>query len=86
VILRAPSALTLVKRCAGTLNELDCHLLTYTHDDWNEALARCTRLESLAHASKFAPAAWLGLSQFHTLLGVDVGVVSISTIIAALPL
>jgi hypothetical protein len=42
-------------------------------------------LESLSYASTFAPAAWLGLSQLHTLLDVDVSVVSVATIAAALP-
>jgi hypothetical protein len=82
---KADSALKLVKRCAGTLKELDCPLAC-EEPDWNEALARCTRLESLASAKDFAPAAWLGLSQLHTLLGVCLGDdVSVADIAAALP-
>jgi hypothetical protein len=77
-------ALTVVKQCAGTLKELDCRLFT-KNDEWNEALASCTRLELLTSAATFAPAAWLGLSQLHTLLGVDLAVVSVATIAAALP-
>jgi hypothetical protein len=58
-----------------TLKELDCHLSAYKNDDWSDALARCARFESLAHTSKFALGAWLGLSQLHTLLDVDLSVV-----------
>jgi hypothetical protein len=54
-------------------------------DAWNQALATCTRLETLAYASNFAPSAWLGLSQLHTLRGVDLHRVSIGAIAAALP-
>jgi hypothetical protein len=81
---RADSALALVKRCAGTLKELECRL--YDSDDyWSEALAHCTRLESLTFVETFPPAAWLGLSQLHTLLGVELGTVSVAAIAAALP-
>jgi hypothetical protein len=79
------SASAIVKRCAGTLKQLDCCFWEKNNDNWNEALAGCTRLESLTDASKFAPAAWLGLSQLHTLLDVDVHFVSVATIAAALP-
>jgi hypothetical protein len=48
------------------------------------ALASCTRLESLTGAS-YHDAVWLGLSQLHTLRGVDVGEVSFAAIAAALP-
>jgi hypothetical protein len=77
-------ALTIVKHCAGTLKDFDCRLATI-NDEWNEALANCTRLEFLTTASRFAPAAWLGLSQLHTLLDVDLAIVSVAAIAAALP-
>jgi hypothetical protein len=76
--------LTIVKQSAGTLKELDCRLAV-SNDDWSEALSRCTRLELLTSAVTFAPAAWLGLSQLHTLFGVDLTVVSVATVAAALP-
>jgi hypothetical protein len=82
--VRADSALALLKRCAVTLNELDCPL--YDSDDkWSEALAHCTRLESLTFFDMFPPASWLGLSQLHTLLGVSLGGTSVAAIAAALP-
>jgi hypothetical protein len=81
---RADSALALVKRCAGTLRELECRLYDID-DNWSEALARCTRLESVTFVDTFPPASWLGLSQLHTLLGVELGTVSVAAIAAALP-
>jgi hypothetical protein len=78
-------ALTVVKQCAGTLRELDIRVSASCHDEWNEALARCTRLELLGSAVTFQPAAWLGLSQLHTLLGVDLTAVSVAAIASALP-
>jgi hypothetical protein len=85
----APCALGLVKRSVGTLKELDCKELgsycLQEADAWNEVLPRCTRLERLTFASSFLPAAWLGLSQLHTLLDVDLSVVSVAAIAAALP-
>jgi hypothetical protein len=77
-------ALTIVRHCAGTLKELDCRL-TVINDEWNDALARCTQLELLGSAVPFEPAAWLGLSHLHTLLGVDLTAVSVAAIAAALP-
>jgi hypothetical protein len=77
-------ALTIVKQCAGTLKELDCRF-EEKNDEWNEALPSCTRLEILTSAATFPPAAWLGLSQLHTLLGVDLTAVSVAAIAAALP-
>jgi hypothetical protein len=81
---RADSALALVKRCAGTLRELECRLYDID-DNWSEALARCTRLESLTFVDTFPPASWIGLSQLHTLLGVELSTVSVAAIAAALP-
>jgi hypothetical protein len=48
-------------------------------------VARCTRLESLMNAQHYTPSAWLHLSQLHTLGGVDLSVVSMAAIAAALP-
>jgi hypothetical protein len=76
-------ALAIVRQCAGTLKELDC-CLTENNDEWSEAVAHCARLELLTSASAFPPASWLGLSQLHTLLGVDLAVVSVTAIAAAL--
>jgi hypothetical protein len=78
------SALALVERCSGTLKELDCRV-RWSEDKWNDALARCTRLESLTHAYSFSPATWLGLSQLHTVLRVPLRAVSTAALAAALP-
>jgi hypothetical protein len=78
------SAFAFVERCAATLTELDCFLIVKS-DAADRALARCTRLECLSSAALYAPSSWLGLSQLHTLRGVDLYVVSMSTIAAALP-
>jgi hypothetical protein len=48
-------------------------------------LARCTRLEVLTHVFSYTPAVWVGLTQLHTLHGVDLTKVSIAAIAAALP-
>jgi hypothetical protein len=77
-------SLALLKWCAGTLKQLDCPQ-GHNYDDWNGVLARCTRLECLTSAFAFPSAAWLGLSQLHTLLDVDLAVVSAGVIAAALP-
>jgi hypothetical protein len=77
----------LIERYASTLEVLDCPVWPLDVDDpWERALATCARLESLAYARRFAPTAWLGLSQLHTLRGVDIHLVSIRTIAGALPL
>jgi hypothetical protein len=73
-----------IERYAATLTELDCPIL-FMCSAANRALARCTRLESLASASRYTPAAWLGLSQLHTLRGVDFFDVPAATIADALP-
>jgi hypothetical protein len=74
----------LIEQCATTLTELDCFQLTCST---RCALPRCTQLESLTFRSWFAcpPAAWLGLSQLHTLRGVSLCGVSVPAIAAALP-
>jgi hypothetical protein len=77
---------SLIERYASTLEELDCPVWPFDRiDGWEQALAACTRLESLTFASNYAPSAWLGLSQLHTLRGVDLRRVSIGAIAAALP-
>jgi hypothetical protein len=78
------SAFAFVERCAATLTELDCFLVIKS-DAADRALALCTRLECLSSAALYTPASWLGLSQLHTLRGVDLCVVSMSTIATALP-
>jgi hypothetical protein len=50
-----------------------------------QVLARCTYLESLSDPSRYPSAVWLGLSQLHTLLDVDLGKVSVASIATALP-
>jgi hypothetical protein len=47
------------------------------------AVAGCTRLECLTGAYPYTPLVWLGLSQLHTLHGVDLR--TVSAIAAALP-
>jgi hypothetical protein len=76
----------LIQHCAATLTELDCFKLG---DDSavDSVLPRCTRLESLPLSdwTDCPPAAWLGLSQLHTLRGVSLSVVPAAAIAAALP-
>jgi hypothetical protein len=73
-----------INRHATNLATLDCPL-PFVFPAADHALARCRQLESLAHASCFMPAAWLGLRQLHTLRGVDLHVVPAAAIAAALP-
>jgi hypothetical protein len=73
-----------IERYAATITALDglpCE--PYATDA--SVLARCFRLESLTSVSAYTPAVWLGLSQLHTLRGVDLGQVSTAAIAAALP-
>jgi hypothetical protein len=75
-----------INRYATTLTALDCPLpLRFPAPDRDRALARCTQLESLSRANSFAPVAWLGLTQLHTLRGVDLHRVPAAAIAAALP-
>jgi hypothetical protein len=74
----------LIERHAATIRELDCPL-EQPCSLADRALASCTRLESLTSARLYDPAAWLGLSQLHTLRDVDLGVVSVGEIADALP-
>jgi hypothetical protein len=74
----------LIQQHAATLTELDCSLnLSFKSNDFgNRALSRCTRLEILTCADRYAPTAWLGLSQLHTLRGVDLTQVTVASIAA----
>jgi hypothetical protein len=73
----------LIQQCAGTLTELECFLLS---DDTTRVLPQCKRLESLTLHSLCPPAAWLGLSQLHTLRGVSLSELpAVTTVAAALP-
>jgi hypothetical protein len=51
----------------------------------DRALSKCMRLESLTFVYRYDPAVWLGLSQLHTLRGVDLSLAPASAIAAALP-
>jgi hypothetical protein len=75
----------LIQQCAATLTELDWFQMGY--DATDSVLPRCTRLESLTLYDWIdcPPAAWLGLSQLHTLRGVSLAAVPAATIAAALP-
>jgi hypothetical protein len=75
----------LIQQCAATLTELECYGLD---DDAVRVLPHCRRLESLTFCDIFwkcPPAAWLGLSQLHTLRGVSFCDVPAAAIAAALP-
>jgi hypothetical protein len=81
----------IIERSAATVTELrgalPAGLLCRTDRSGHRpsVLARCTRLQVLTNASAYAPAVWLGLSQLHTLHGVDLRKVSTAAIAAALP-
>jgi hypothetical protein len=74
----------LIQQCAATLTELECNRLS---DAATRVLPRCTRLESFTLNEWYGcpPAAWLGLSQLHTLRGVSLCEVPAAAIAAALP-
>jgi hypothetical protein len=74
----------LIQHCAATLTELDCYQMG---DATDRILPRCTRLESLTLVNwRNCPlAAWLGLSQLHTLRGVSLTTIPAAVIAAALP-
>jgi hypothetical protein len=83
-------AAAVIERCAATLTELKgplpARLLCESDREGHTAvLARCTKLEVLTFADAYPPAAWLGLSQLHTLQGVNLNHVSVAAIAAALP-
>jgi hypothetical protein len=79
------SLATILERHSATITELHAELPARMLEEVSSALARCTRLESLTGAYAHDPAVWLGLSQLHTLRGVDLGKVSFAAIAAALP-
>jgi hypothetical protein len=74
----------LIQQCAATLTELECASMT---SDADRVLPLCTRLSSLTLSGWWScpPAAWLGLSQLHTLRGVSLAAVPAAAIAAALP-
>jgi hypothetical protein len=78
------SVFKLIERHADTITKLN-GMFHRGKEAPNRALAQCTKLESLSHARCFAPSAWLGLSQLHTLDGVDLSVVPVEAIAASLP-
>jgi hypothetical protein len=83
-------AAAVIERCAATVTELigplPGRLLCESDSSGRPpVLARCTRLEILTDASRYITVVWLGLSQLHTLTGVDFGKVSVAAIAAALP-
>jgi hypothetical protein len=79
----------IIERCAATVTELKglpADLLCESGSSHNPCvLARCIRLELLTVVRAYTPAVWLGLSQLHTLHGVDLERVPVATIAAALP-
>jgi hypothetical protein len=77
-------AFRFIQQCAATLTELDCNN-PRPFKIGDLALACCTRLESFSHADRYTPTAWLGLSQLHTLRGVDLRVAPVAAIASALP-
>jgi hypothetical protein len=79
------SLAALLQRHSSTVTEVNADLPAEMLNEVSSALGCCTRLESLTYASRYAPANWLGLSQLHTLHGVDLGQVSFAAIAAALP-
>jgi hypothetical protein len=78
------SLAAVLERHAPTITELHV-ALPVRMLELSSALARCTRLGTLTSAYTHDPAVWLGLSQLHTLRGVDLGEVSFAAIAAALP-
>jgi hypothetical protein len=90
----SPHAAAMVERCAATMTELHgplpARLLCEIEDGsgWrrpHSVLSTCSRLEVLTDVLNYKPAVWLGLSQLHTLRGVDLNQVSMAAIAAALP-
>jgi hypothetical protein len=80
-----------MERYSDTVTEVDCFFVVdvppteHWSDRANRALRSCKRLEVLTYASPFAVDAWLGLSQLHTLGGVNLKMVSFAVIAASLP-
>jgi hypothetical protein len=78
------SLAAVLERHSSSITELNVALPAHMLNAVSSALARCTRLESLTGAPSGDPAVWLGLSQLHTLCGVDLSAVSFAAIAAAL--
>jgi hypothetical protein len=78
-------AFDFIERHGAAITELDCDFWSRDDDAADRALACCTRLESLTNARSYDAKVWLGLTHLHTLRGVDLGVVSVAAIAAALP-
>jgi hypothetical protein len=77
-------AFDFIERYGAALIELDGNF--WAHDDAaDRALASCARLESLTNAQYYDAKVWLGLTNLHTLRGVDLSVASAAAIAAALP-
>jgi hypothetical protein len=87
------SAFTLIERHSDTITEIDCFFVpcvpSAVNSHWsarpNRALHACKRLEILTHAGTFNVNAWLGLSQLHTLRGVNLADIYFGAIARALP-
>jgi hypothetical protein len=78
---------SIIKCCAATITELKGPLpaILCNSSGNSSVLARCSRLEVLTDVYRYKPALWLGLSQLHTLHGVDLSDASVGAIAAALP-
>jgi hypothetical protein len=81
---RLDAAFALIERHAATITALDCRTW-FKSDAAERAVARCTQLQSLSWATRYAPASWLQCTQLHTLRDVNLAVVSVAAIAAALP-
>jgi hypothetical protein len=77
-------ATSLIERHAATITALDC-IQWSTSEAADRAVARCTQLQSLSWAKCYAPSSWLQCTQLHTLRNVNLAVVSVAAIAAALP-
>jgi hypothetical protein len=80
--MSSDSAFTLIARYKDTVTEIDC---VNRSDYGNQVLRSCKRLKVLTEANWYDASAWLGLSQLHTLRGVNLGTVTCAAIAAALP-
>jgi hypothetical protein len=76
------AAVALIARHKDTITEIAC---VNVSDNGNQVLRSCKRLELLTRANRYDPSAWLGLSQLHTLCGVNLRIVTCAAIAAALP-
>jgi hypothetical protein len=76
------AAFALIARHKDTITEIDCVNRSF---EGTQVLRSCQRLEVLTGANGYDSDAWLGLSQLHTLRGVNLGIVTCAAIAAALP-